>query len=346
MGIRAGRIIVPLLIALGGPLAGSALASGWAGSDPSSNYPLGTMPAACQTSPTGPVCIDAAVTYLDQARASLGQPPYSLPPDFASLSPLQEVLILTNEDRILYNLPPMSGLTDALDHDASGGISSDSDPLPSGSDWSGYTSNASWGDANMVAAYEGWMYDDGPGSFNVDCNSPVPSGCWGHRHDILWQFGSGTLALGAATGTDSNGQAAYTMLLMQGNPSYRPVFNYTWAQAVADGAGSASGASSPGAGSTTTGSASSSRPGAAPVARGASVTIKVKLLRVRAHRVTISATGPAAGRLSCSLSRLRGHFRRAKGCAQPVTFTHLPAGRYRLRISSGGLTLTRRVVVK
>ena len=41
-----------------------------------------------------------------------------------------------------------------------------------------------------------WMYDDGPGSANVDCTSSDPSGCWGHRHDILWQF-SPPVAMGA-----------------------------------------------------------------------------------------------------------------------------------------------------
>src|SRR5579884_4108197 len=98
MALRAGRILLPLLITLGVPLAGTALASGPVGADPSSNYPIGTMPRACQTAPTGSVCIDAAVTYLNQARANLGQPPYSLPSNFASLSPAQQALVLTNED--------------------------------------------------------------------------------------------------------------------------------------------------------------------------------------------------------------------------------------------------------
>jgi hypothetical protein len=343
MGNRAARIIIPLLMAFGGPLAGSALASGWAGSDPTSNYPLGPMPAACQTAPNGPVCIDAAVTYLDQARASLGQPPYSLPSDFASLSPLEQDLILTNEDRILYNLPPMAGLTNALDQDATGGISSDSDPTPSGSEWSGYASNASWGDVNMVAAYEGWMYDDGPGSFNVDCSTSAPSGCWGHRHDILWEFGPGTLALGAATGTDSSGNPAYTMLLIEGNDSYSPVFNYTWAQAVADGAGA--GASSP---ASDTGSSTAGSSTGAPAPSRVSVKLTVNVLRVRGHRATISVTGPAGRRISCSLRRIRAHAhsQRTKTSTHTVTFARLAAGRYQLRISSGGLTVTRRVLVK
>ena len=304
------------------------------------------MPRECQSAPTGSVCIDAAVTYLDQARSSLGQPAYSLPADFASLSQTQQVLILTNEDRTLYGLAPISGLTDALSQDAAGSLASDSDPQPSNSDpWAGYTSNASWGDVNMVAAYEGWMYDDGPGSDNVDCTSSDPSGCWGHRHDILWQFGSGTLAMGAATGADSSGNTAYTMLLMQGNASYRPVFTYTWAQALADGAES-SGGSGPGGSVVTNAPTGSTRPGAAPEARGARVTIKVKVVRVRGHRVTVKLIGSIGSQLSCSLSRVRGHSHRTKSCTHAAVFSHVPAGRYQLRISSGALTVTRRVLVK
>jgi hypothetical protein len=349
MGIRAGRIVVPLLILLGGPLAGAALASGPAGADPSSNYAIGAMPRACETAPTGSVCIAAAVTYLDQARANLGQPPYSLPADFASLSPGQQALILTNEDRVLYNLPPVSGLTNALDQDAAAGVATDSDPEPSSSDdWYGFTSNAAWGDVNMVAAYEGWMYDDGPGSDNVDCTSSDASGCWGHRHDILWGFGPGTLAMGAASGTDSSGNPAYTMLLMQGSPAYNPVFTYTWAQALADGAGSSGGSGSTGSGaaSTVSPSGGSTRPDANPEARGARVMIKVKLVRVRGHRVTVRVVGPSGTGLSCSLHREQRHFRRVKACTHTVTFSHLPAGRYQLRISSGAVTVTRGVRVR
>ncbi|MBV8431413.1 MAG: hypothetical protein JO244_09640 [Solirubrobacterales bacterium] len=348
MDLRAGRIVTMLLVVLGGPLTGSALATGPVGADPSSNFPVGTMPGACQTAPTGTACIDAAVTYLDQARASLGQPPYSLPSDFVSLGPTQQALILTNEDRILYSLPPITGLTAALDQDAATGVTSDSDPQPSGSDWYGYTSNVSWGDVNMVAAYEGWMYDDGPGSGNVDCTSSDPGGCWGHRHDILWQFGPGALAMGAASGTDSSGSPSYTMLLLQGKPSYNPTYSYTWSQAVADGAGNSGGVSEGGGGSGISSSGSGpSGPGpAAPaVARGARAGIRIRWIRVRGHRVTLRLSGPSPASLRCSLSRVHHRFRRIRRCAQVVSFSHVPAGRYRLRISSGALTVTRSFAV-
>jgi hypothetical protein len=85
------------------------------------------------------------------------------------------------------------------------------------------------------------MYDDGLGSPNVDCTASHRSGCWGHRHDILWAFGpSDVLAMGAA----SDGWS-YVLLLVAGfpadpswdDPGYTPTYGYTWSEAVADGAG-------------------------------------------------------------------------------------------------------------
>jgi hypothetical protein len=110
-----------------------------------------------------------------------------------------------------------------------------------------YASNWAGGYVNVVQAYEGWMYDDGPGSGNVDCTSGDPSGCWGHRHDILWEFDptGGQTAMGAAAGSDSAGTPGYAMLLVQGSDSsYRPTYTYTWEQAVADGAGGGLGSGS------------------------------------------------------------------------------------------------------
>lgn len=336
-----------MLILLGAPLAAPALASGPVGTDPSANFPIGSLPLACQTDPSGAVCIAASVSYLDQARASLGQPPYALPADFASLSPAQQALILTNSDRVLYNLPPITGLTAALDQDAAAAALSDSDPQPSTSSWYGYTSNAAWGNPNMVLAYEGWMYDDGPGSDNLDCTPSDPSGCWGHRHDILWQFGPGALAMGAAAGTDSGGDPSYTLLLIQGSPSLNPVYTYTWAQALGDGTGG----SAPAGGTSPSGPASGDpvsaapHPVADPVAREARTTIRIVRLRVRGHRVALRISAPARTSLRCTLTRVKGHVQRSKRCSRRVTFRHLPTGRYRLRISFGAAIVSRRLRV-
>src|SRR5689334_7234957 len=128
-----GRARLAILAATGAVVvmhacAGAAVADGPVGSDPSSNFPAGRSPLTCDTAPTGPVCMAAAVQYLDQARANLGQPPYQLPANFVSLSPEQQTLVLTNLDRIQYGLPPVPGLTARLSRDAAGGVQADNDP--------------------------------------------------------------------------------------------------------------------------------------------------------------------------------------------------------------------------
>ena len=137
------------------------------------------------------MCIDAAVTYLNAARAHLGQTAYVLPGNFVSLTPAEQALVLTDLDRTRYGLPPVTGLTAALDQDAARGVQGDGDPQASGSSFIASTSNWAGGYQNMPLAYEAWMYDDGPASGNLDCPSAGAPGCWGHRHDVLWGFGGG-----------------------------------------------------------------------------------------------------------------------------------------------------------
>jgi hypothetical protein len=210
----------------------------WAGPDPSTNIAPSSLPMDCGTDPTGAACTDTAVDILNQASATMGQPAYVLPADFDSLSPVQQLFILTNDDRTLYGLAPIPGLTGQLNQDAATGIQTDSDPWPSAGSWMAYASNWAGGFSNAVLAYDGWMYDDGPNSGNLDCTDTDRSGCWGHRHDVLWEFGGGgPLAMGAAVGTDPGGMPSFTLLLVEGNQGYQPSYSYTWAEAVADGAG-------------------------------------------------------------------------------------------------------------
>lgn len=226
-------IVVTMLL-----LVASAWADGPVGSDPVNNFPLGGMPEACVSEPDGAVCQNAAIYYLDAARASLGQPAYALPADFTGLSPVDQDLILTDLDRTLYGLPAVPGLTAALNADADNGVTVDDDPRFSDPHLIEGTSNWAGAFFNLEAAYEAWMYDDGAGSGNGDCTPSNMTGCWGHRHDILWSFsGSGALAMGAAAGLDSSGARGYAMLLGMGDSSYSPTYTDTWAAAQADGAG-------------------------------------------------------------------------------------------------------------
>ena len=214
-----------------------AWADGPVGQDPSSNFPVNTVPPACSTDPTGATCVRAAVADLDAARAALGQAPYKLPTNFTSLPGAEQGFVLANLDRVLYGLPAIPGITAALSSDAASGVARDTDPRPSNPNFNYFTSNWAGGFNNMPLAYEAWMYDDGQGSGNLDCTSNNTTGCWGHRHDVLWSFDGGNpLAMGVAAGTDAAGSSGYAMLLGEGDQGYVPVYTYTWARAVAAGA--------------------------------------------------------------------------------------------------------------
>ena len=240
MRIPSRLVVCGIVLALIGATAGPALAEGPVGPDPTSNFPLdmNSLPQTCWTVPLGSTCVAAGVQYLNQARANLGQPPYALPGNFASLTPVDQVFILTNLDRIQYGLAPIPGLTSSLNRDAAAGVRAQNDPLPSAGGWDAYTSNWAGGYPNIVLAYGGWMYDDGLNSGNLDCTAGHTSGCWGHRHDILWRFAPvGALSMGAAAGS-AGGMSGFAMLLEQQKPGLHPTYTFRWRQAVAAGAGS------------------------------------------------------------------------------------------------------------
>lgn len=44
------------------------------------------------------------------------------------------------------------------------------------------------------------MYTDGPGGDNLDCKHPNDPGCYGHRKNILGNYGRGAVFSGAKSG--------------------------------------------------------------------------------------------------------------------------------------------------
>ena len=235
---RARSLLIAGLLAL---VVAAGAAAGWGGRDPARGYPLGNLPLACAKAPTGRTCINAGVYYLDKARAKVGLTAYKLPADFPSLAPAKQMFILTNLDRIQSGLPPIKGLTAALNLDALvHGVQAAGDPSPtSTTGLRGWNSNWAGGFSNAPMAYEAWVWNDGLGSGNADCTASNKSGCWLHRHNVLWRFGANAvLAMGAAAGFGPSHGRAYAMLLVGGvAPGFRPTYSYTWKQAVADGAG-------------------------------------------------------------------------------------------------------------
>ncbi len=240
VALRLLRGLVPACVLT---FACVAIASAsWGGKDPVYKTPMGLLPSSCRPAPTGAECINAGVYYLDKARSRAGLPPYALPANFPSLSPTRQLFILINLDRIQYGLPPIPGMTAALNHDALvSGVWVADDPHPSNTTglntwWPG------WAGAfyNAPMAYETLVWNDGLGSTNPRCTPTNHSRCWGHRHSVLWKFPTGSvLAMGLAAGRDSHHSRGYAYLFVGGNAgSYAPVYTYTWSRAVEDGAGS------------------------------------------------------------------------------------------------------------
>jgi hypothetical protein len=231
-------------------LAASAATASAAAPNPSANMPLAT-PASC-SAPTSTACETAVVAGLDSAHTALGLGAYTLPADFDSLPPDEQLFILSDSDRVAYGLPPISGLSATLNSAAQAGVADDNDPdpqadLPSDLGDYGFSSNWAGGYANDLLAYYGWMYDDGLGGPNIDCQSAGDPGCWGHRQDILAFPDSGSLVMGAASGTDPYGEPGYAMTIVWSTDSWTTL-SYTWAQALADIDGSPSSAGSAGSG--------------------------------------------------------------------------------------------------
>jgi hypothetical protein len=186
-------------------------------------------------------CLDAEIAATDHARATEGLPPMRLPSNFSSLSPEEQLFVLTDIERVSRGEVPVEGLSALVSSDAQQGAESDTDPsfnfaaIPS-SDWWG--SNVVSGALNALDANYTWMYEDGYGGSNVDCTSPGASGCWGHRDNELTSNYGGTLVMGAGDVAQSTGlQCLSELLVVVQNPADIPPLSYTWADAVAAGAG-------------------------------------------------------------------------------------------------------------
>ena len=191
--------------------------------------------------PNSAQCLTAEIDATDNARADEGLPPLRLPSNFSSLTPEEQLFVLTDVERVSRGEQPVAGLSTLVDGYAQQGAAAGSDPrfnfaaIPS-SDWWG--SNVVSGALNALDANYTWMYQDGYGGDNVDCTSPGASGCWGHRDNELTSNYGGTLVMGAGDVAQSTGLQCLTeLLVVVQNAADVPPLYYTWAEAVAAGAG-------------------------------------------------------------------------------------------------------------
>ncbi|MHB8467462.1 MAG: cell wall-binding repeat-containing protein [Acidimicrobiales bacterium] len=234
-------------------------------SDPPSNVALNPdFTTICATG-TGVIdntqtCIAATLRAIDNARSAEGVSAMVLPTHFASMSPEEQLLAVTDRERADRGLVPFAGAVAELTGPATAGADAATDPpvnRPSyaGSAWQG-TSEYAGGLVNALGADYYWLYHDGWGGSpetteNKDCRGPSDPACWDHRHGILSSFSDlPNLSMGGALNASAaNGQQSWTMLLMatQGVP---PGYTSTWAAILADspGGGGPCGSAAPPAG--------------------------------------------------------------------------------------------------
>ncbi len=97
-------------------------------------------------------------------------------------------------------MPAINGLNATVTAAAQSGVTSGGDPVGvavGANAWHAWASNWASGYPNAVYTYYGWMYDDGLGSPNADCTTASAGGCWGHRLNTLYDFGTGVqIAMG------------------------------------------------------------------------------------------------------------------------------------------------------
>lgn len=183
--------------------------------DPSANIaPTQAMKLACNDGIKFRYgCQQAVVQAIDQARRAEGVVALVLPHGYDSISVGQQLLVLANLERVDRGLPGFSGLSTGLNALALVGAASNGDPTgPPGTTWG---SNWAGGEASALLADFDWMYDDGPGSPNLDCTGPLASGCWDHRRNVLGQYGPHP-AMGSAATQVKGGVMSMTEVFSSG----------------------------------------------------------------------------------------------------------------------------------
>jgi hypothetical protein len=228
----AGALIAAGPISACLPLTTAATASGAEGntlSNPSHNLaPSRDTLHACLVPNGGRRQCDTHVR-ADIARAHRreGIGPLSLPQGFAQLSSAQQLLAVSDGERVERGLAPALGLTGRLDAAAHAAATGEEDPLGPG----GYSWGSNWvgGVRSALLADFLWMYDDGPGSGNSDCAHAGEPGCWGHRENIL-----ASLEEPVAMGAGAHGRSLTELFVGGYRPALAggddPLLSPSWAQ--------------------------------------------------------------------------------------------------------------------
>lgn len=171
-------------------------------------------------------CGTTILKQMNAVNKTEGEKKVVLPPDYYQLTPGEQVFVVTNLNRLAFGLPAIPAMnadanTYALGNTSSGALGN-TDPTVPGSLTTGQPViawDSNWAeDINVLSSDFNWMYNDGLGSFNIDCTTANASGCWGHRDNILQNWNtlltndgwtSVNLIAGAA-GVKTNGMQSIT----------------------------------------------------------------------------------------------------------------------------------------
>jgi hypothetical protein len=171
--------------------------------DPPASLPLSLLPGCAfaeqQRVNDSPQCAREALAAVDEARASEGLGPMYLPRYYPHLTIPEQLLVVVDLEREARGLPIFVGLSKSLDSYAQAGAEAGGDPVgPTGAVWG---SNWAGGAPSALVSDWVWVYDDGPGGANVDCTPRATLGCWGHRRNVLGDYGlSPAMGAGAYVG--------------------------------------------------------------------------------------------------------------------------------------------------
>ena len=228
------------------PTSGSPTGTSSPLSDPLTNLSSTFMASCWQAGYASLSCEQVEIANIDTALASEGLGPLVWPSALYSLPLGQQLFIVTNEERLARGLGPISGMATEADANALAGAQAAQDPQ--GQQLPGVIASfGNWAeDYGPLASDFDWMYNDGPGSFNVDCPSSGSAGCWVHRNDILantemapliapngyvWVAGAACVPNTSMTFL-SNCDLEYALV-----PAASLSYDFTWTQALAAGAG-------------------------------------------------------------------------------------------------------------
>jgi hypothetical protein len=173
-------------------------------------------------------CLSATLDAIANARQAEGLPAMSLPANWQNLTPEQQLFVATDLERAARGLPAVTGMASVLDQAAQAAAYDDADPSPpSGFGFVAWAGNWAGAVGNPLEAMYYWMYDDGPGSANVDCSSTDSAGCWGHRDNVLAQISCANCVMGSGYAPNAyRGTPSWAELIVEATAPTPSVFSW------------------------------------------------------------------------------------------------------------------------